>query len=467
MSWKQIWAACGAVALAAFVDASAGAQPSAQAGPQASPPAALSSAQPSAQGRQRPAAQGSGARQGAQAATQPASAAPPPAGPSGESVVAVVNDEVISTYDVRQRALLLLLQSQFQPTPEIMRQASAQALHDLIDEHLQLQETGGDPYKIHITDAEVDRRLADVARSNNTTVQELTRRLTEGGVNVNTLRTQIKADMAWNRLMSGLYGSRIRISDAEVRETLARIAANASGTHYQVSEIFIPANTPTEMAQAQDGALRLLEQIGQCRCFDRVAHQFSASPSAANGGDIGWVAASELQPEVANVIQHLQPGQVSNPVRTSTGVYIVALRDKREGVPQGSTTQVTLREISAPGARRQQLERLSHRIAGCATIDREITSIEGAQSTDLGQTSEADLSPEIRNRINGLATGAASPVVVSGDQVNTIVVCSRDTGGAGVPSRDEIENRLFEQQLSMLSDRYLRNLRSEATIIQR
>ena len=56
---------------------------------------------------------------------------------------------------------------------------------------------------------------------------------------------------------------------------------------------------------------------------------------------------------------------------------------------------------------------------------------------------------------------------VAADQASTIVVCSRDTGGAGVPTHDEIQNRLYEQELTMLSDRYLRNLRNQATIITR
>jgi peptidyl-prolyl cis-trans isomerase SurA len=56
---------------------------------------------------------------------------------------------------------------------------------------------------------------------------------------------------------------------------------------------------------------------------------------------------------------------------------------------------------------------------------------------------------------------------VSGEQANVFVVCAREAGGAAVPSRDEIEDRLRERELSMLSDRDLRNLRREATIITR
>lgn len=389
--------------------------------------------------------------------------AQPARGQNSEGIAAIVNDDVISTYDVRQRAQLLLVSAGMHATPELMQRASIQALRDLIDEHLQLQETRGDPYHINITDAEVDRRLADIARSNNTTVAEFQTRLTQAGVNIATLRSQLRADIAWNRLMGGLYGSRIRVSESEVRDTQARIAANATSAHYQISEIFLPASTPQEFAQAQDGAMRLLEQMQQT-AFPLVARQFSAAPSAANGGDIGWIAENELPAEIGAVARNLQPGQVSLPIRTPTGVYIIALRDKQNGQPQGAASQVALRQISAPANRRRDLERLQRRISGCTTIDRDVAAIQGAELTDLGETVENALAPDVRARITNVAAGSASPVEENGEQVSMLVVCSRETGGAGVPSRQEIESRLFEQELSMLSERYLRNLRREATV---
>src|SRR5690606_8174936 len=201
--------------------------------------------------------------------------------------------------------------------------------------------------------------------------------------------------------------------------------------------------------------------------FPLVARQFSQSASAAAGGDIGWVAAPELSPELQPVADQLQAGQVSMPVRTSTGVYIIAMRDRREGMPAGAASVVSLRQISAPAARQSALERLQRRITGCDSLDQEVSGIQGASVIDLGQTVEAELSPAVRQRISGVETGRASPVEVSGELVTAYVVRSRQTGGAGLPDRQEFEARLREQELTMLAERYLRNLRREATIITR
>jgi len=392
--------------------------------------------------------------------------AAPAAAQYAEGVAAIVNDHVISTFDVRQRATLLLVSAGIQSTPEMMQRAQAQALRDLIDERLQLQETR-DQFEIVVTPEEIDRRLADIAQQNNTDVAGITRQLASDGISVSTLRNQIEADIAWSRLMSGLYGTRLRISEQEILATQQRIAAAATRPQYQISEIFLPAETPQQFEEMEQGAMRLLQEMQRGAPFPLVARQFSQAPSAAAGGDIGWIASTELAPELQPIAAQLQPGQVSLPIRTPTGVYIIAMRDRRAGAPAGAASVVSLRQITAPVARQNTLERLQRRIEGCDGLDNAVDNIEGALVIDLGQTTESDLSPVIRERISGVAAGQASPVVVDGEQVSTIVVCARQTGGGAVPSRQEIESRLREQELAMLSERYLRNLRREATIITR
>lgn len=393
-----------------------------------------------------------------------AGAASPASAQLAEGVAAVVNDHVISTFDVRQRANLLITSAGVQSTPEMQQRARAQALRDLIDERLQILETA--TYEITITPQEIDSRLNDIARSNNTDLAGFTAQLTQAGISLSTLRSQIEADIAWNRLISGLYGTRVRVSDVEVRETQERIAANATRPQYQISEIFLPAETESEFNEMEQGALRLLQEMQRGAPFPSVARQFSRAPSAVAGGDVGWIASVDLAPELQPVAERLEPGQVSLPVRTPTGVYIIAMRDRRAGADPGASSTVSLRQVSAPAARQNAVERLQRR-GGCSDLDAQVSNIEGGSVVDLGEARESDLSPAIRARVNGVAAGSATAIVADGENVNTIFVCGRQTGGGAVPARSEIEGRLREQELALLSERYLRNLRREATIITR
>lgn len=384
---------------------------------------------------------------------------------NAEGVAAVVNDKVISTFDVRQRATMLLMFANLQPTAELQQRARAQALRDLVDERLQVDEAS--KFEISVTNEAIERRMSEMAGRNNLTVDQLASSLARNGVTLTTLRRQVEAEIAWQRLIAGMYGSRVRVSEAEIQETQERIALNAQRPQYEMSEIFLPAETPEEFNEMEQGAMRLLEQMQQRAPFPLVARQFSQAPSAAAGGDLGWISANELAPELRPVAERLQPGQVSLPVRTSTGVYIIAMRNRREGIPAGAASVVSLRQVTAPASRSNALDRLRRRAEGCGDLDDAVDNIQGAQLLDLGQTIEAELSPDIRTRLEGVPIGGASQVVTSGDQVNIVVLCSRHTGGAAIPDRDQIEGRLREAELSMLAERYLRNLRREATIITR
>lgn len=394
-----------------------------------------------------------------------AGAGSPAAAQSAEGVAAIVNDRVISTFDVRQRAAMLMMSAGIDPTPELEQRVRAQALRDLIDETLQLQETT--EFDITIETPEIDRRLADIARQNETDVPTLTAQLASRGVSISTLRAQIQADIAWNRLMGGLYGSRLRISDSEITATQERIAANLTRPQYQISEIFLPAESEREFTDMEQGALRLLQEMQRGAPFPLVARQFSRSPSAAAGGDIGWIASNELAPELQPIAERLQAGQVSMPIRTPTGVYIIAVRDRRAGGTAGASAQVVLYQVTVPAERQADLDRVRRRGEGCANMERQIANIQGAAFTDLGEAAESDLAPAIRDRIAGVSTGDASAIVVNGSQADMIVVCGRETGGGGVPDRREIETRLRSQEMEMLAERHLRNVRREATIITR
>jgi peptidyl-prolyl cis-trans isomerase SurA len=92
--------------------------------------------------------------------------------------------------------------------------------------------------------------------------------------------------------------------------------------------------------------------------------------------------------------------------------------------------------------------------------------VKGAVVVDLRDSPVSELSDDVTKRIEGLKAGEASAVYDQGDNVAALVVCAREQSSDG-PTRQEVEDRLYDQELAMLSQRYLRNLRRESTIINR
>jgi len=411
----------------------------------------------------------------ADVAAAPAPAPAPAYNPLNEGVAAVVNDEIISTYDLRQRLRLLVLTSGVQPTKDNLQQLEEQALRSLVDEHLQIQELKkvGKRQKVNlIAEAkDVDDEIGDLAKQNNLTFNQMKTSFIQAGVDMDTLRDQIRTQISWQRLISGLYSNRVRVGDDQVNGQLQRISNQASQTQYLVGEIYLDASRVGGMNQALTGASQLITQLQQGAPFPAVARQFSSAPTAANGGDAGWISAAQAPPEVAAALENLRPGQLSAPIQVSDGVYVVYLRDKQAASGQ---TMVSLKQLAVRldkdasadqvAAATAALKALRPQITGCDNLETIAAKVPGVVAADLGEAEIKDLRGPFKEAAEKLQANQVSDPIRTDVGVHLVAVCSKRTGGAKVPTKTDIQNKLFAEQLSVMSRRYLRDLRTSATI---
>ncbi len=402
--------------------------------------------------------------------------APAPARPQiSGGVAALVNDDVISTFDLRQRALLLIVTSGVPANAENMPQIQEEALRSLVDEHLEMQELRRmekeQKFSIIADDDEVTQSLNQLAKDNNTTLDELRRQFASVGLDLQTLRDQIKVQLSWNRMISGRYSTRVRIGDHQIAMMLQRLKATADQPQYLVSEIFIDASRAGGLSEATSGAQQLIQQIQQGTPFGPVARQFSNAPTAAANGDMGWVSAAELQPELLAVVQEMRPGQVSQPIPVNDGVYIVQLREKNAG---GGTTVVDLKQAAVRltadatpdqvAAAQKTLAAFAATSPTCTDLETKAAGVQGLVAGDLGKSDIKELSADFRGPAEALPLNQLSSPIRTPVGLHLLMVCDRQNNKVALPSKEEVENRLLGQQLSMLSRRYLRDLRNSATI---
>ena len=399
---------------------------------------------------------------------------PPPPQISG-GVAALVNDDVISTYDLHQRALLLIVTSGVPATAENMPQIQEEALRSLVDEHLQMQEMQRlereQKFSIIADDDEVGQSLAQLAKENSTTLADLKRQFSAVGLDIQTLRDQLKVQISWQRMISGRYSTRVKAGSSQVSMMLQRLKTAANEPRYQVSEIFIDTARAGGVKEAMSGAQQLITQIQQGAPFAPVARQFSKAPTSAAGGDMGWVAAAELQPELLAVLQQMRPGQISQPIPVNDGVYILQLRDKNAG---GGSTVVDLKQAAVRlaadatpdqvTAAQKSLTDFSATAPTCKDLESKAAGVPGVVAGDLGRSDVKDLSADFRTAAAGLQLNQLSQPIRTPVGLHLLMVCDRQVGHVDLPSKDEIQNRLDGQQLSMLARRYLRDLRNSATI---
>jgi len=428
------------------------------------------------------------------AAAAPAPAAEPPAQPAAapattpaqqpaytmgrplqESVAAVVNDDIISTYDLAQRMRLLIATSGVQPTQETLPQFQQEALVSLVDERLKMQElhkvSKEQKVTIIATDEEIQDELADMAKENNLKPEGFVAALQSQGIGKETLYAQLRAQLSWQRWIQGRYGTRLRVGEDQIKATQARLVAASAKPQYEVSEVFLDASRLGGMDQTMKGAQQLVAQMQQGAPFAAVARQFSASSTAAAGGDAGWISAGEMPPEVDAAMEQLRPGQLSQPIPVKDGVYIIYLRDKRSGAGQ---TLVSLKQVAvaltpdAPqadvDAAKAKLIAVRSQIKGCDTLEAVAGKTQGVVAGDLGEAETSDLLPEFAEAARTLQPGQLSQPIRTKVGLHILAVCGKRSAGAPQVTHEQLENRLRGQQLDMISRRYMRDLRNSATI---
>jgi peptidyl-prolyl cis-trans isomerase SurA len=395
-----------------------------------------------------------------------ATAPAPAAAQAVEGVAAIVNDDVISTYDVRQRMRLILATTGVRPTEELLLRIQEQALNSLINERLQLQQA--EEYEIEVDQAEIDNAMADLAEQNNISPDEIRTSLQQAGVDPSTLEDQLRADIAWQIMVNGRYRPRVRVSNDQINQMLERYADSASKAQFLISEILIEPTPDESPDQLSARVQSVVDQLATGE-FPAIARQVSAAASAYDGGDVGWVRAGELKPEIEARLVTMQPGAISQPIETQDGYYIIALRDTRSG---SDPERVGLQQVVAPvpaGSDVAEVERSLARAArgfeGCEDMNRISNRAPEATVNDLGVMAPSDLAPEFRAAVAAMSPGQISAPIRTVNGVVMLALCSRDrTAGADMPSREQIEARLMEEQLAQAARRWLRDLRRDATI---
>jgi peptidyl-prolyl cis-trans isomerase SurA len=214
--------------------------------------------------------------------------------------------------------------------------------------------------------------------------------------------------------------------------------------------------------------------------FSVVAAQFSQAQSALEGGELGWVQTNQLDPAIARIVTQMPVGAVSNPVRVPGGFSIVTLQAKRE-IGNEMATVVTLRQafmafatpLSDPQnpteQQRQALAKarsIGATVRGCDQMEAAAKANNAANHpADPGEVRVAGVNPPaFRQLLETIPLGKPTEPLISRDGIAVIAVCSREQKNLGAITSVEIQHRLIEERVEMLSRQTMRDLRRKATI---
>ena len=390
-------------------------------------------------------------------------------------IVAVVDDEPISKIDLLVRLQLVLQSTGLKDSPQLRARLAPEVLRSLIDDKLKTEEAKRQG--VTATRSEVQRVLAQLAAANNMSVDQFNKAIERSPLVAQAFTDEATAQIAWEKLVRNKLGPTVNVTPQDVDDEMRRVKESFDKPQYELAEIFISVDQPDQEAAARQSAQRLIDQLHQGVEFGRLAQQFSQSTSAAKGGLIGWVRPDQMDQEIADVLVRMKPGDISDPVRSAGGYYILQLRDVRQGgqvKPNPDDTIVDLKQIfiavqsTAPKDKIEDAMRkinlVRTQVKNCADMDRIGRDYMQPDAIDLGKSTVGELPEELKPLARDLPVDQVSAPIQVDTGIGLFMICERQVPQQGMPTRDQVTRMLIGMRLDQLARGYLRDLRRAAVI---
>ncbi len=394
-------------------------------------------------------------------------------------IVAVVNGSVITSEDVDNRARLFAVSSGLPQQPEVLERLRPQILRQLVDERLRMQDV--ERQHIVVEGKQIAAAIQEIESHNGMQPGALRAKLSADGVSFTTLVDQVRTEIGWTMLLRQQLGDRLKVSDADVAERTRALTAEVGRPEFHVAEIFIPVENPTREAEARRFADVVIKQLRAGAPFPVVAAQFSQAQSALQGGDVGWVQPSQLDPAVAQVVQQMPPGAVSEPIAVPGGLEVVHLLAKRQ-IGRDFATMLSLRQVFLPftaplnpaaptpqqEATLKKAQAITVRTHGCAEMEQAAKDNNSPRPADPGDVRlDVVNPPQFRAMLASLPLDHASKPLVSPDGIAVMMVCAREEKNLNEISRKQVQEQILQTRVELLSRQLQQDLKRQAQIEMR
>ncbi|EMC7954369.1 peptidylprolyl isomerase SurA [Salmonella enterica] len=398
-----------------------------------------------------------------------------------DKVAAVVNNGVVLESDVDGLMQSVKLNAgqagQQLPDDATLRH---QILERLIMDQIILQM--GQKMGVKITDEQLDQAIANIAKQNNMTMDQMRSRLAYDGLNYSTYRNQIRKEMIISEVRNNEVRRRITVLPQEVDALAKQIGTqNDASTELNLSHILIalPENPTSEQVNdAQRQAESIVEEARNGADFGKLAITYSADQQALKGGQMGWGRIQELPGIFAQALSTAKKGDIVGPIRSGVGFHILKVNDLRGQSQSISVTEVHARHILLkPSAimndqqARLKLEEIAADIKSgkttFAAAAKEYSQDPGSanQGGDLGWATPDIFDPAFRDALTKLHKGQISAPVHSSFGWHLIeLLDTRKVDKTDAAQKDRAYRMLMNRKFSEEAATWMQEQRASAYV---
>ncbi|MEA5097025.1 MAG: peptidylprolyl isomerase [Burkholderiaceae bacterium] len=401
-----------------------------------------------------------------------------------DSIVVVVNSEIITRSELNERTA--------QVEKNIRRQGSAvpprdvlqhQVLERMIVERVQMQQAKD--AGISVSDAMVDRALSRIAAQNKVSVPEMRAKIERDGTPFARFREEIRREIMTQRLRERDVDNKVQVADSEVENYLAAAGTSQGQQEFNLGHILvrIPENASAEqIAQRQKRAEDLMQQLRAGKNFAQLAISHSDGSEALKGGELGWRNKDRLPQIFVDAVAGLNTGDVSAIVKSPNGFHILKVIGKRNAgqtdtpvVPPVQQTHarhilIKVNQLVSADEAKRKLSDLKRRIENksdkfedlAKTFSNDLSASKGG---DLGWIYPGDTVPEFERAMNALKPGQISEPIESPFGFHLIEVVERKMDEASQERlKMAVRQAIRERKIEEATQYWLRELRDGAYV---
>lgn len=384
------------------------------------------------------------------------------------SIVATVNDDVITTTDVAERRTLMMANAGIPDTPENVKRITPRVVEMLTDEALQLQEAKRQ--SITITDEDVAKAMDGMGAP----VQPagaIKKQIIARGLSLRSLGNQVRAQLAWGKVVQRKLRRNVIVTQDEL--ALAQQAQSSERGIEEMRLAVMAIGVPSEQAEQQSNELakEIAAELASGRDMPNVADKYRARPNLQYNPML-WVTEERTPPALYALIKDQKLGQLVGPVRTGNVIQFIKMLERRMTKKPAPTTEVLVKQITIEVPTKGEKDIASRLVAtkqillgnpgNCEEPTLPATPL--VSKAVFARTKMGNVPPEQQSVLARLDVGGISEPQILPGKLQYLMLCERSESAGSPAANEGLKQELFAEKMELEAQKHLRNLRREATI---
>ena len=374
-----------------------------------------------------------------------------------EALIATVNSEVVTTYDLSQRIQLALKSLQLEDTIKNRDSVRERVLELLILEKIKNNEAVKN--EVSYTDDELIQFASILYNFPKDKFEDFKSYIETEELDIDVLFEQLSSELLWKKLVREKFSSLITINENEIDKAINEIKQKQGKIEYNLTEILFESSNQNYENEVQNKIDKFLSLLDQGISFSTLAKKFSDTNTQEIDENLNWVFEENLDNQTRGILMNMKSGEISNKIKIENGYKIIKLNKKR--IVGNKRIKYSFIKISSLFA--DSISLVNKELLKCnepiPVLPDDVSAIK------IEDVYSNELSDVFRQGIEATEKFKFSRLIENNGEFSLLMLCSIDQEEkSNIPTRDQIENKLYTNKFNQLTNTFIANLRKNANI---